>query len=83
MEFINDRSKLYQASIVYEKNELLAVSVLQWKKWLISVSNIVTNFTFKIKIGKVFAYTHIYNFVHTTELFKPYTGFKCFKTQYF
>ena len=30
------------------------------KKLLISISNIVTNFTFRNKIGKVFGYINIY-----------------------
>ena len=38
---------------------------------------------FRNKIGKVFGYTNIYNFVHTTESSQPSTGFKCFKTQFF
>ena len=53
------------------------------KKWLISISNIVANFTFRNKIGKVFGYTNIYNFVYTTEPSQPSAGFKCFKTQFF
>ena len=36
------------------------------KKRLILISNIVTNFTFKNEVGKVFGYTNIYNFVQTT-----------------
>ena len=53
------------------------------KKLLISISNIVTNLRFRDKIGKVFEYTNIYNFVHTTEPSQPSTGFKCFITQFF
>ena len=65
MEFIIDGSKLYQALIVYGKNEFLKLSFLQLR--LISISNIVTNFTFKNKIVKVFGYNNIYNFAHTKE----------------
>ena len=37
------------------------------KKRPISISNILTNYTFRNKIGKVFGYTNICNFIHTTE----------------
>ena len=53
------------------------------KKLLISISNIVTNLTFRNKIDKVLGYTNILNFVHTTEPSQPSRGFKCFKTQFF
>ena len=83
-EFIIDGSKLYQASIAYGKNEFLKILVLQLKKDLfLFLINIVTNFTFRNKIGKVFGYTNIYNFVHTTEPSQLSTGLKCFKTQFF
>ena len=52
------------------------------KKRLISISNIVTNFTFRNKIGKVFGYTNIYNFVRTTESSQPSSRLECFKFQF-
>ena len=45
--------------------------------------DIVANFTFRNKIGKVLGYTNNYNFVHTTESSQPSAGLKCFKTQFF
>ena len=52
------------------ENESLKLSVLQIKKGLFLFLNIVTNFTFRNKVGKVFRYTNIYNFVHTTTIIK-------------